>query len=314
MTLAIETAGLCKRFGEVSALDGLDLTVERGVVYGLLGPNGAGKTTAVRVLATLIAADDGVARVLGHDLRREADAVRSRLALTGQYASVDQDLTGAENLTLIGRLLGHSGRAARDRAAELLAAFDLADAAGRPVKQYSGGMRRRLDIAASIVVTPDLLVLDEPTTGLDPRSRADVWRIVRALAAQGTTILLTTQYLEEADALAGRVAVVDHGRVVAEGTPSALKASIGAARLHVRFDDGAGAAAAADTLRSAFGLEVVHEPGSGTLTAPVDDPERAAAILGELTRRHAAMTGFSLDRPSLDEVFLALTAHQEVQP
>ncbi|SED66481.1 ATP-binding cassette domain-containing protein [Jiangella alba] len=312
MTLAIETAGLRKRFGEVSALDGLDLTVERGVVYGLLGPNGAGKTTAVRVLATLLAADEGEARVLGHDVRREADAVRSRLSLTGQYASVDQDLTGAENLTLIGRLLGHTGRAARERAAELLAAFDLADAAGRPVKQYSGGMRRRLDIAASIVVTPDLLVLDEPTTGLDPRSRADVWRIVRALAAQGTTILLTTQYLEEADALAARVAVVDGGRVVAEGTPGELKASVGAARLHVRFDDAGTAAAAAGTLRSSFGLDVVHEPGSGALTAPVDDPERATAILAELTRRHAPVTGFSLDRPSLDEVFLALTARQEV--
>ncbi|MBB5790177.1 ATP-binding cassette domain-containing protein [Jiangella mangrovi] len=307
MEAAIEAAGLRKRFGAVTALDGLDLEVGRGTGYGLLGPNGAGKTTAVRVLATLVTPDDGVARVLGHDVRREADAVRQRIALTGQYASVDQDLTGRENLVLLGRLLGHPGRSARARADELLTAFDLTEAATRLVKHYSGGMRRRLDIAASIVVTPDLLFLDEPTTGLDPRSRADVWRTVRALAAHGTTILLTTQYLEEADALAERVAVVDHGRVVAEGTPAELKASVGAARLHLRLDDGAAATVAAGTLRTAFGLDTVHEPGSASLTAAVDDPARATTVLTELARTGAPVIAFSLDQPSLDEVFLALT-------
>jgi ABC-2 type transport system ATP-binding protein len=215
----------------------VDLAVRTGSIYGVLGPNGAGKTTMIRMLATLIPPDAGRARVLGHDIVAEADAVRRAVSLTGQLASVDQDLTGGENLVLLGRLLGLGRRAARERAAELLEAFGLAEAAGRLVKTYSGGMRRRLDIAASIVVTPELMFLDEPTTGLDPRSRNQVWTIIRALVAEGTTILLCTQYLEEADQLADRIALIDNGRVIAEGTPAQLKASVGSGSLHVRLLD-----------------------------------------------------------------------------
>ncbi len=237
--LAIETSGLVKTFGKTRAVDGIDLAVPVGAVYGVLGPNGAGKTTAVRVLATLLRPDGGEARVFGHDVLREADAVRSRVSLTGQYASVDEDLTGTENLVLLARLLGHRKPAARDRAAQLLDAFGLTEAAGRQVKNYSGGMRRRIDIAASILNTPDLLFLDEPTTGLDPRSRNQVWDIIRAVVAHGTTVLLTTQYLDEADRLAGRIAVIDHGKVIAEGTPGQLKSSVGAGTVHLRLRDAA---------------------------------------------------------------------------
>ena len=218
-TLAIEASGLVKSFGETRAVDGVDLAVRRGSVYGVLGPNGAGKTTTIRMLATLLRPDSGSARVLGHDIVREADAVRSAVSLTGQLASVDEDLTGRENLILLGRLLGLKRDAAKARATELLEGFGLAEAAGRLVKNYSGGMRRRLDVAASLVVTPELMFLDEPTTGLDPRSRNQVWDIIRALVDQGTTILLCTQYLDEADQLAEGIAVIDRGKVIAEGTP-----------------------------------------------------------------------------------------------
>src|SRR3712207_2113013 len=235
--LAIRAEALVRRFGDNTAVDGVDLAVPRGMVYGLLGPNGAGKTTTIRMLATLLRPDAGTARVLGHDVVREADAVRSRVSLTGQFASVDEDLTGLENLVLIARLLGYSRKQSRARADELLDAFGLSEAAYRQVKKYSGGMQRRLDIAASIVVTPDLIFLDEPTAGLDPRSRNQVWDIVRALVTEGTTVLLTTQYLDEADQLADRIAVIDHGRVIAEGTPARLKASIGQGALHVRLLD-----------------------------------------------------------------------------
>ena len=237
MTLAIEATGLVKSFGDTRAVDGVDLAVRTGSVYGVLGPNGAGKTTTIRMLATLLRPDAGSARVLGHDIVEEADAVRGLVSLTGQLASVDEDLTGRENLILLGRLLGLKRAHAKARAAELLEAFGLADAAGRLVKNYSGGMRRRLDIAASIVVTPELMFLDEPTTGLDPRSRNQVWDIVRALRAGGTTILLCTQYLDEADQLADGIAVIDHGKVIAEGTPGQLKASVGGGALHVRLLD-----------------------------------------------------------------------------
>jgi ABC-2 type transport system ATP-binding protein len=236
-TLAIEATGLVKVFGTTRAVDGVDLAVRSGSVYGVLGPNGAGKTTTIRMLATLLHPDAGSARVLGHDIVEEADAVRSAVSLTGQLASVDEDLTGRENLILLGRLLGLKRAAAKARAAELLEAFGVADAGGRLVKHYSGGMRRRLDIAASIVVTPQLMFLDEPTTGLDPRSRNHVWDIIRALVAEGTTILLCTQYLDEADQLADGIAVIDKGKVIAEGTPGQLKASVGAGALHVRLLD-----------------------------------------------------------------------------
>src|SRR5215210_5288310 len=236
-TLAIEATGLVKSFGETRAVAGVDLSVRRGSVYGVLGPNGAGKTTTIKMLATLLRPDAGSACVLGHDIVREADAVRGVVSLTGQLASVDEDLTGRENLVLLARLLGVRRPQAKTRAGELLDAFGLADAAGRLVKHYSGGMRRRLDIAASIVVTPELLFLDEPTTGLDPRSRNQVWDIVRALREAGTTILLCTQYLDEADQLADGIAVIDHGRVIAEGTPGQLKASVGSGALHVRLLD-----------------------------------------------------------------------------
>ncbi len=235
MTLAIETAGLVKIFGNTRAVNGIDLAVRQGTVYGLLGPNGAGKTTTIRVLTTLLRPDGGSARVLGHDVATAAAQVRARISLTGQYASIDEDLTGHENLVLAARLLGLGWRPARARADELLEAFDLAEAAGRQVRTYSGGMRRRLDIAASLVVTPEVLFLDEPTTGLDPRSRNQVWDIVRAIAAEGTTVLLTTQYLEEADRLSERLAVIDHGRLIAEGTSRELKASVGGNMLQVRI-------------------------------------------------------------------------------
>src|SRR5215216_3090109 len=234
---AIETRGLKKSFGKTHAVAGVDLAVSAGGVYGVLGPNGAGKTTTIRMLATLLRPDAGEARVLGHDVVRDADEVRRAVSLTGQLASVDEDLTGRENLILIGRLLGYRRAEAKARADDLLEAFGLADASGRLVKNYSGGMRRRLDISASLVVTPELMFLDEPTTGLDPRSRNQVWAIIRALAGGGTTVLLCTQYLDEADQLADGIAVIDQGKVIAEGTPAQLKASVGSGALRIRLLD-----------------------------------------------------------------------------
>ena len=305
--LAIETSDLVKAFGDTRAVDGVDLAVPAGAVYGLLGPNGAGKTTVIRMLATLLRPDSGTARVLGHDVVDEADAVRARVSLTGQFASVDEDLTGLENLLLIARLLGYARRQAKARAGELLDAFGLAEAAGRLVKKYSGGMRRRLDIAASIVVAPDLMFLDEPTTGLDPRSRNQVWDIVRALVAGGTTVLLTTQYLDEADRLADRLAVVDRGRVIAEGTPGELKASVGAGALRVRLRDPRLRPEAERVLSQALGVPVHLESDPAALSARVSDAERVALALAELSHASVAVTDFSLGQPSLDEVFLALT-------
>src|SRR5580692_5038245 len=250
MTFAIEAAGLVKRFGKTIAVDGVDLAVRPGMVLGLLGPNGAGKTTVVRMLATLLRPDAGYARVCGADIVRQADRVRELIGLTGQYAAVDEDLTGFENLLLIGRLLEVPRSEAKRRSAELLERFDLADAAGRSVKTYSGGMRRRLDLAASLVQRPAVLFLDEPTTGLDPRSRSEVWTMIRALVAEGTTVLLTTQYLDEADRLASEIAVIDHGRVIAEGTPDELKDRVGGERLEIRLDDVGRAQEAARALES----------------------------------------------------------------
>ena len=309
---AIETSGLIKTFGDNRAVDGVDLTVPTGTVYGLLGPNGAGKTTVVRMLATLLRPDGGQARVFGHDVLREADAVRSRVSLTGQYASVDEDLTGTENLILLARLLGYGRPQARERAARLLEAFGLTDAAGRQVKKYSGGMRRRIDIAASILNTPDLLFLDEPTTGLDPRSRNQVWDIIRVVVANGTTVLLTTQYLDEADRLAGRIAVIDHGKMIAEGTPGELKASIGAGTVHVRLRDPAQRPEAGRLLTTALGTTVQEEADPAALTARAEGSEQGAAAqasraLAALAEAGIVVDDFSLGQPSLDEVFLALT-------
>ena len=306
--LAIEANGLVKSFGSTRAVDGVDLAVRTGSVYGVLGPNGAGKTTTIRMLATLIRPDEGSARVLGHDIEREADAVRAAVSLTGQLASVDEDLTGRENLILLGRLLGLRRAPAKARAAELLEAFGLEEAAGRLVKHYSGGMRRRLDIAASLVVTPALMFLDEPTTGLDPRSRNQVWDIVRALVAEGTTILLCTQYLEEADQLAEGIAVIDHGKVIAEGTPAQLKASVGGSSLQVRLLDPSDRPEAEQLLARHLGA-VHREPDPAALSAQCADADRAADAIAELARSGVRIADFSVGQPSLDEVFLALTGH-----
>jgi len=308
-TTAIEATGLVKCFGETRAVDGIDLSVATGTVYGVLGPNGAGKTTTIRMLATLLRPDAGRATVLGHDVVEEPEAVRASVSLTGQFASVDEELSGRENLVLLGRLLGLDRRAAASRAAELLEAFGLADAADRLVNVYSGGMRRRLDIAASIIVTPALLFLDEPTTGLDPRSRNHVWDIIRVLVAEGTTVLLTTQYLDEADQLADRIAIIDHGKVIAEGTSGELKALVGAGSVHVRMLDPAHRAGAVPILTDVLGTEVRLEADPAVLSACTEDTDRVAAALAAVSRAGLPVAEFSLGRPSLDEVFLALTGH-----
>ena len=307
-SLAIEVTGLVKSFGETRAVDGVDLAVPGGSVYGVLGPNGAGKTTTIRMLATLLRPDAGSARVLGHDIVSDAETVRELVSLTGQLASVDEDLTGRENLILLGRLLGLGRGPAKARAAELLEGFGLVEAANRLVKHFSGGMRRRLDIAASIVVTPQLMFLDEPTTGLDPRSRNQVWDIIRALVAEGTTILLCTQYLDEADQLADGIAVIDRGKVIAEGTPSQLKASVGLGALHVRLLDPEQRPEAERVLQGE--LDAVHlESDPAALSAPCADGDLAARAVAELSRSGVRIADFSLGQPSLDEVFLALTGH-----
>jgi ABC-2 type transport system ATP-binding protein len=315
---AVVTSGLRKSFGATQALDGLELSIPRGCVYGVLGPNGAGKTTAIRILATLLRPDSGSAQVLGHDVVRDAAAVRGRVTLTGQFASVDEDLTAEENLVLLARLLGWARRAARARARELLAAFDLADAAGRQAGRLSGGMRRRLDLAASLIATPDLLFLDEPTTGLDPRSRSHVWDVVRAIVERGTTVVLTTQYLDEADRLADRIAVVDSGRVIAEGTRGELKASVGAGGLRVRLIDPAERCEAQRVLASALGVSVHEERDPAALAAQVpagsEPAALAARVLAELARESIGVSDFTLGQPSLDEVFLALTGARAEEP
>jgi ABC-2 type transport system ATP-binding protein len=256
--LAISARGLCRSFGAVRAVDGIDLEVPRGMIFAVLGPNGAGKTTLMRLLATLLRPDAGSATVMGHDLVAAPHEVRASIAMTGQFASLDEDLTGRENLVMVAKLWGFSWRASRRRADELLAVFDLAEAAGRQVKDYSGGMRRRLDIAASLVVRPGVLFLDEPTTGLDPAARQSVWRMIRRLAGSGVTVLLTTQYLDEADQLAARIAVIDNGRKIAEGTSRELKAAIGAGMLQVTLADAAQVEAAARLLEARLGAPAQH--------------------------------------------------------
>ncbi|OLT48997.1 daunorubicin/doxorubicin resistance ABC transporter ATP-binding protein DrrA [Saccharomonospora sp. CUA-673] len=317
---AIETSGLVKVFGKTRAVDGIDLSVPEATVYGILGPNGAGKTTFVRMLATLLRPDAGEGTVFGRDIVRDAAGVRSQVSLTGQYASIDEDLTGVENLVLLGRLLGHGKTAAKRRAGELLDAFGLTDAADRQVKNYSGGMRRRIDIAASIISTPRLLFLDEPTTGLDPRSRNQVWDIVRIIVAQGTTVLLTTQYLDEADHLASRIAVIDHGTVIAEGTPGELKSSVGAGSVHVRLRDAGQRGRAERVLAAELGADVSLDADPVALTARVAEgesgrgaAEQASRALARLAEDGITVDDFSLGQPSLDEVFLALTDRKEAR-
>ena len=307
MTNAIETTGLVKHFRTTRALDGIDLRVRRGAVYGLLGPNGAGKTTAIRILATLLRPTSGSARVLGHDVVREAAEVRRKVSLTGQFASVDEDLSGRENLVLVGRLLGLTWRDAKQRASELLEAFGLAEVAGRQVSTFSGGERRRLDIAASLVAIPELLFLDEPTTGLDPRSRTQVWDLVRRIAAEGTTVLLTTQYLEEADRLAERMAVIDHGRVIAEGTSLELKASVGSNALHLRLANAAQRAEAQRLITRVLGDGILPVSEPAEVAARLEKAAQAAAVLAALSEGGIEVSQVSVGNPSLDEVFFALT-------
>ena len=309
MPHAIETSFLAKSFGETKALAGVDLRIRQGTVYGLLGPNGAGKTTTIRILATLLKPTAGTATVLGLDVIKDAALVRQKVSLTGQYASVDEDLTGHENLILVGRLLGLDWRAAKRRSTELLEAFGLAEAAGRQVMTYSGGMRRRIDIAASLVTVPEILFLDEPTSGLDPRSRNQVWELVRRIAAAGTTVLLTTQSLDEADRLAERMAVVDHGRVIAEGTSRELKASVGSNALRVRLINSEQSGAARSLIERVPGAAVLPSAEPGELSASLDKPAQAAEILSALSASGIEVEQFAVGNPSLDEVFLALTGH-----
>ncbi|NUQ88159.1 MAG: ATP-binding cassette domain-containing protein [Glycomyces artemisiae] len=308
---AIRAEGLVKHFKEIKAVDGVDLEVPAGTVYGVLGPNGAGKTTTVRMLATLLRPDAGRAEVFGHDITADPSAVRTQVSLTGQYASLDEDLTGVENLVLLSRLYGFGKPAARSRAGDLLEAFGLSYAAGKQVKAYSGGMRRRLDIAASIIITPKLLFLDEPTTGLDPRSRNQVWEVVRTIVGEGTTVLLTTQYLEEADQLASRIAVIDTGKVIAEGTPGQLKSSVGAGSIKLRLHHTDQREHARTVLAEALRAEVELDDDPVALTARLlpgqDNAVQGAHALSELAKAGILVDDFSLGQPSLDEVFLALT-------
>ncbi len=315
MADVIRAQGLVKTYGKLRALDGLDLAVPEGTVLALLGPNGAGKTTAVRILATLLKADGGTAEVAGLDVRRKAGAVRSKIGLSGQYAAVDEYLTGFENLDMIARLYGLRRRDARDRAHELLERFGLTDASNRPVKTYSGGMRRRLDLAGALVASPLILFLDEPTTGLDPRSRIEMWDVIVELVRGGTTLLLTTQYLEEADRLANDIVVIDHGRAIAHGTADELKAQVGGERVEIVAASAADVPMARDVLAQlAEGGAVEVDERTRRLTAPVTG---GAAVLTEALRRlDAAGVGLhdvALRRPTLDDVFLTLTGrHTEV--
>lgn len=308
--VAVLAQGLEKRYGDKRALDGLDLTVRRGTVHGLLGPNGAGKTTVVRILATLLRPDGGRATVAGHEVTREPDRVRARIGLAGQYAAVDGILTGRQNLEMFGRLFHLGARRARDRATELLEQFGLADAAGKPVKGYSGGMRRRLDLAASLLLAPEVLFLDEPTTGLDPRGRNEVWEAVRRLAAGGTTVLLTTQYLDEADRLADRISVIEHGRTIADGTPAALKRQVGGESLQVVLSDPADLPHAVRTMArvAADGVRPTTDEAERRVGAPVAE---GVAALTEVARTlqdaGVGVEDIGLRRPTLDEVFLRLT-------
>ncbi|MEV6399570.1 ATP-binding cassette domain-containing protein [Streptomyces sp. NPDC051907] len=307
MSYAIRAEGLVKRYGDFVALDGVDLEVPTGKVIGVLGPNGAGKTTTVRILSTLLRPDAGHATVGGHDVVRDPVRVRQLIGLTGQYASVDETLTGTENLVLIGRLLDMSKRAAKARAAQLLEQFSLTEAASKPISTFSGGMRRRLDLAASLVGRPQVIYLDEPTTGLDPHARNEVWDVVRQLVNDGSTVLLTTQYLEEADQLADSITVVDRGRVVAEGRPGELKRRVGGQIMQVRPTLTADVDQVAQILTELTGAVPSREQNTGLLAVPAEDPLLVSAVARRLDAAGIAADELGLRLPSLDEVFLALT-------
>jgi len=312
--LAVTASGLVKQFGDNRAVDGIDLEVRRGEIFGVLGPNGAGKTTMLSMLATLLRIDAGEASVFGVDVIRQPHQVRQLIGVTGQYASVDENLTAYENLWLFGRLLGLSRIDAQARATTLIAQFGLEEAADRQIATFSGGMRRRLDLAASLIRRPPLIFLDEPTTGLDPRTRGQMWDTIRTLVADGSTVLLTTQYLDEADQLADRVAVIDRGRKVAEGTPDELKTSVGASTLQLRLADPDQLAPAAQILERVLHQEPVRTPESGGLNVALDEADQAAEALIALRQGHVSINSVSVAKPSLDEVFLALTGHDTQDP
>lgn len=310
---AVRAEGLVKTFGENRAVDGVDLVVDAGTVYGVLGPNGAGKTTTLSMLATLLRPDGGRAEIFGHDVVRESHVVRQLIGLTGQFASVDESLSATENLVIFARLLGLSRADAKRRATELLEEFSLTEAAARPLAKFSGGMRRRLDLAASLIAQPPLIFLDEPTTGLDPRTRGQMWDTIRRLVATGSTVLLTTQYLDEADQLADRIAVIDHGRVVAEGTALELKASVGQASLLLRLAPGSDLHTAREVIRSVLDVPAVVSPEAARLTVPMSDPDRVTDLLVAFRAAGVHLSEFSVQQPTLDEVFLTLTGAPATQ-
>jgi len=309
-SLAIEVKGLQKVFGDNKAVDGIDLEVPSGMIYGVLGPNGAGKTTTINMLATLLGPDGGTAKIFGHDVVKEPQIVRQLIGVTGQYASVDDKLSAIENLVIFGRLLGLSRKEAKAKANELLEEFGLTDAAKRPLSKFSGGMRRRLDLAASLIAQPPLIFLDEPTTGLDPRTRNQMWDTIRRLVKSGSTILLTTQYLEEADQLADRIAVIDKGCVVAEGTPNELKRSIGAATLQLQISSEAHIAEARSIIEKVLAVKT-QNPEPKLISAPMKDPDTVTDLLVALKKSGIKLDEVSVQKPSLDEVFFALTGKEK---
>ncbi|GGL57310.1 ATP-binding cassette domain-containing protein [Sporolactobacillus putidus] len=306
---AVEARGLVKTFGDNRAVDGVNLDVRAGTIYGVLGPNGAGKTTTIRMLATLLRPDAGSAKIFGHDVMKEPQIVRQLIGVTGQYASVDESLSATENLVIFSRLLGLGRTEARHKAAELLEEFSLTEAAKRPLKKFSGGMRRRLDLAASLIAQPPLIFLDEPTTGLDPRTRNQMWDTIRRLVKTGSTVLLTTQYLQEADELADRIAVIDRGRVVAEGTADELKASVGSSSLQLRTHNPQDIEIARQIVEKVLKVQSAVSPEGGKITAPMADVDRVTDLLIALRETGIRLAELSVQKPTLDEVFLTITGH-----